>query len=211
MLKVPQILFVKHFTDDWQEVRLDKREIKWEKRVSVNRSRTTLLWPNLEEATSLKFKADALSRQWLLVIATFLVITTEVCIVPVLCSIWHFETVDTFGTRYRMSTQMNMWKLSWYVIVKPGSQARVWKFEGSQELSIRDRKIVSGVCLPKKIFNPISPGRFNTFSTWGRRNSRPPSNFAFLDPNKTKFGVVIVPHKKKINCSFQKIGQKVTS
>ena len=43
MSKISQILFIKHFTDDWQEVRLHKREIKWEKRVSINRSRTTLL------------------------------------------------------------------------------------------------------------------------------------------------------------------------
>ena len=34
-----------------------------------------------------------------------------------------------------------------------------------------------------KGFNPISPGRFNTFSTWGGEDSAPLRNFAFLTPN----------------------------
>ena len=34
-----------------------------------------------------------------------------------------------------------------------------------------------------KCINPISPGRFNTFSTWGGADSTPLRNFAFLDPN----------------------------
>ena len=48
-------------------------------------------------------------------------------------------------------------------------------------------------------FNPISPGRFNTFPTLGGQIPPPLRNFASLHPNQTKFGVLIVRHKKKIN------------